>query len=215
MAQARDVMARVPNVKIVYLLRDPRGIVYSRRVNRLLARATTEKVLGKADTTQETQNKPGASRKQARFIDILANTTTQAEYTPEQKTQLSIAEGELLCARMQEDLSVFAQLKADHPDQLLQLTYENIAADNMKYYRKLYDFLGIEYSPEVEEFLSTVTHAEEDGTRWSVTRQNSTATAMKWKAYLGRKATQGINKVCDSVLKRMSGAAEIDDPLHV
>ena len=211
MAQARDVMARVPDVKIVYLLRDPRGIVYSRRRARVFARVTTAQVHGTAaaaaDTKQTTDGLTTATQPgDGDALQLLEAAAAQ---------QLSIAEAALLCERMREDLAVYSRLKAEHPDHVLQLTYENIAANSSKYYRKLYDFLGIEYSPEVEEFLSTVTHAEEDGTRWSVTRQNSTATALKWKAYLGRKATQGINKVCDSVIKRMSGAAEIDDPLHV
>ena len=55
MAQARDVMARVPDVKIVYLLRDPRGIVYSRRRARVFARVTTTQVHGTAAAAADTK----------------------------------------------------------------------------------------------------------------------------------------------------------------
>ena len=95
MAQARDVMARVPDVKIVYLLRDPRGIVYSRRRARVFARVTTAQVHGTAAAADTKQTTGGLTTTQpgGDVDSLMLEAAAQ---------QLSIAESALLCARMRD-----------------------------------------------------------------------------------------------------------------
>ncbi|HAK63927.1 MAG: sulfotransferase family protein [Pseudomonadota bacterium] len=76
-------------------------------------------------------------------------------------------------------------------DQVMTLVYEDLCADPMAVTRRLFDFAGLSWHKQTEEFLHSSTHSG-DGKAYHTVYQDPLAAANKWRSELSRDQISAI-----------------------
>jgi hypothetical protein len=92
--------------------------------------------------------------------------------------------------RMLDDLSDLDRVKI--------IRYEDLAADPMALARQLFAFAGLSWDPQTEEFVTTSTMAEEEGSYYSVTRDPARA-ANRWRETLSAEDQRRVMAIAGRV----------------
>ena len=151
-----------PDLKVIHLLRDPRGIVHSRSKIGLLSRLSRPRPVSKM-----------------------------------------VTEAELLCKKMESDIVTRDRLATMYPDNFIEILYEEVASNQQANYERIYKFLDLDLSPDVQKWIDSnngetkkIVHESAFGTA----RSNSTATAYKWKEDVDDRTLEHLNSVCQNIL---------------
>ena len=142
-----------PKVKVIHLLRDPRGMLLS-----------------------------------------------QVNFS--RKTDLSLSRAQTFCRRLLHDISLRRKLELTYKDTFLEVKYEDLASDPLKWLDKIYDHLGLEVTKEVRTWVmasmsSNVANVDERV--MGTTRSNSTQTAYAWKSKISPEELKRIYSVTECI----------------
>ena len=159
MEMVADLLKRDPSLKVIYLVRDPRGIVASRIATRHVSA-------------------------------VSARSATR--------------EASFLCARMLFDLTLYANLRAKYPHNIVQVKYEDIVKAPQEKAAFLYQFTRQSPVPEyIVSFIRESTHAKKDSGPFDTLRKNATASAYRWTKQLSNELKRSISGVCKDVLQML------------
>ncbi|RWS25519.1 secreted protein-like protein [Leptotrombidium deliense] len=110
-----------------------------------------------------------------------------------------------LCAEMLDDFKASQALMKKFPDQVYRLRHEHIATDMQSETKKLFKFLGIEYTSEIDDFINS--HRDVPGNikpnKYSTVR-NSKYTTIKWKEQLTKRKIEEIEYYCKDVIQALN-----------
>ena len=146
----------LPNLKIVHLMRDPRGVL--------------------------------SSRKRTGFLRNF-------------KPYSLAAPG--LCDRYMDDMHAFNMLSKKYPNRLKRVLYEEIATDTRRVANELYSFLGLEFPPNMQQWISNHTLASKKNGSYGTLRTNSSAHADRWRQDLPYSMIKEIDNTCQGLYKHM------------
>lgn len=108
---------------------------------------------------------------------------------------------EVLCSDLQGDLKVATALRQIYPERFTMIKYEDLASKPHDEIRRLMDFIGMEYSPKLAQYVEE--HTQEDvNNPWSTRRKSSDRVSM-WKKQLPLQEIHTIQNACESVLKTL------------
>ena len=147
------------NVKVIHLVRDPRGQLSS------IVKLHGESTLG---VTLVSDRAYGICHELTKTLD-----------------------------RTKELLEAYPQLRKSY----LLVRYEDIALEPMHMTKELYNFAGLDFRPEVIDWVQQSTR-KRDGGSYS-TMRNSTAASRAWTKRLGWEKVLAIQKQCSKVLWRL------------
>ncbi|XP_059154777.1 carbohydrate sulfotransferase 3-like [Physella acuta] len=151
-----DLMKKYPCMKLIYLVRDPRGSYLS---------------------------------KQRAFNIISSNTTYEAER---------------YCRRVSEDIEAAMQLKTTYPSRLYLTRYENLAEQPSSAYQKLYSFLGLNFTKQIQEFVYNHTQAGKMDTNiYSTSKGNSSEVSYAWRQKIKFEDASIFDTQCREVYYRL------------
>ncbi|ESO92072.1 hypothetical protein LOTGIDRAFT_89270, partial [Lottia gigantea] len=84
------------------------------------------------------------------------------------------------------------------------LRYEDISEKPIKATENLYEFLGLKISQDIKDYIWNITSAGlPDNCVICTTRNNSVATAYKWRHLLEHSLVKIIDNTCSDVYKQM------------
>lgn len=83
-----------------------------------------------------------------------------------------------LCGELVADYAAAQGLSQKYPKRFRVVRYEDLSLDTFQGTKDIFDFYGLPFERNVEEFLNSHTKEEKGGT--STTFRNSTATALHW-----------------------------------
>ena len=150
MAAIELLLSADPKVKVIHLLRDPRGMLASQ---------------------------------------------LQAAVT---KHKLEFVDAQSYCGRLLDDTVYRTKLETFHPDTFLQVRYEDLATEPLKWLDIIYQHLGLEVTEAVKSWLvnsTSSTSDREDHSIVNTVRRNSTKTAYSWQSKLGQQDLETILSV--------------------
>lgn len=108
---------------------------------------------------------------------------------------------EVLCSDLKADLKVSAALERLYPSSFIMIRYEDLANDPLNVIDRLLQFLGMEFSEELSEFVSAHTKSE-DEKPWSIARK-SIARVNRWKEQMSDNDVHDIQRTCRSVIETL------------
>ncbi|XP_045114786.1 carbohydrate sulfotransferase 4-like isoform X2 [Portunus trituberculatus] len=156
------------NTHIVHLVRDPRGMLSSRR-----------------DLQEGRFN---------RFF-MMSNAT----FFRNDEMELSV-----LCQRYRHDLAVATHMARHYCDRYTLVRYEDIARQPHRETRRLYSFMGLEYTPLVASVVSKQTlgfyHTEGKDHPFA-TSKNSSSIVFAWRSRLSYSEVERVQQECGDVLR--------------
>lgn len=134
MQEMHTILHFDPNVKIIHLLRDPRGALRSRK------------------------------------------------FVGEFKWENIRSAAAKMCSRIWDDLQMARVLWRRFPGRILTLRYEDIVASPLEAARQIYNYLGLDLTQDIRNFVWNSTYAgHPDDCNICTTRTNATVTAYKWR----------------------------------
>lgn len=108
-----------------------------------------------------------------------------------------------LCTRLENDLLQEEILYREYPDRLFTIFYHQIASDPIGSARKLYGFIGAEFTKYAEEYIRNITMSgKPDSCLICTTRSNSSEHINSWKTKLKRESIDMIQKRCNYLIQR-------------
>ncbi|XP_047473922.1 uncharacterized protein LOC125028568 isoform X1 [Penaeus chinensis] len=108
---------------------------------------------------------------------------------------------EVLCSDLEGDLKVATALRHLYPDRFTMLKYEDLASDPQEEIHKLMDFMGLEFSSEIAQYVKETTE-KDDNSPWSTKRKSSDRISL-WKKQLPLQEIHNIQNACESVIKTL------------
>lgn len=167
-------MNLLPDLKVIHYLRDPRGVINSRIANGYIMPGPLASVV-------------------SRPVFKLFNSSFLIERHTEQ-----------LCRQMSTDLEISAQLKISYPGRIKTILYEDLAQNPIEIAKQLYQFVGLNLTDEIREYIYSITMAgKQPNGIYATTRTNSSRTAFGWKQRLSLHHIKNIDKHCDQLYKRL------------
>ena len=107
------------------------------------------------------------------------------------------------CRRQENDLIEADAISSRHPDRLLRVFYEDIAANPIETSRKMYDFIGSPFTPLVKDYIFNITLAgNPDNCAICTTRKNSSQHIDLWKKDISPDFLSIIEERCSYILRR-------------
>lgn len=140
------------NARIIYLVRDPRGVINSR-------------------------------------IDTVKWCKTADCIDPN-----------YLCKDMDEDLKAAYEMQKAFPGRVYILRYEDMSLNPVNKTRELLTFLGLDFDPHMEQFLTSHTTKNYDKP-WSTSRDSKTRVTY-WASKLGREKLLEVQSACKVVMPK-------------
>lgn len=190
----REVLERTNlNIKVIHLVRDPRGTANSRRIY-LMSIAERHSLLN--STTAET---PVSRRNETLKIRSLQKVGLfDPPVTPERAT---INE---MCRRIRQNVGIALQRPEWLRGRYKLVRYEDMAARPLETTRKLYEYLGEPAPPNVLRWLeeNTKDTVKSDQQMFN-THKNSSATSMKWRQYFSYHEARQVQGICGDVMKML------------
>ncbi|RUS88009.1 hypothetical protein EGW08_004175 [Elysia chlorotica] len=152
---AESLFQSNPCLKMIYLVRDPRGSYHS---------------------------------KSKFFQGIGVNTTYDAER---------------FCPRFDKDIDAVIELKARYPDRVYMVRFENMVEDTIDSSRKIYNFIGLDFSPAIEKTVYDKIHAKGTPNEYTVNRANATEACFKWRTTIDYSVAQVFDKYCSQPYSKL------------
>ena len=163
-------MKKLPQLQVIYLVRDPRGTLTSER-HRLNSYRTLK-------------------------IEEAARS---------------------FCSMVSDDLRHIRFLSREHPHRVKALRYETLAMDPLRTTERLYEFLGLRFTPAVRDLVLNITAA-----RWKATsksllstvREDSWAAANRWRTSVALRNALSVDRACRAVYEEL-GFVEVRSERHL
>lgn len=94
------------------------------------------------------------------------------------------------------------KLSKEFPTSFRVIRYEDLALNPLKSSQALFDFFGLPFHKNVENFIATHTQTPKPkNTYWSSTIRNSTETVFKWTERLSFETVEKIQNDCHGAMK--------------
>lgn len=173
-------------IKIIQLVRDPRAMVWSMIKMGLIERGI-ENNNGRTDYSNEKQN--STSQPLGR-----RNSTTLGHSF--------IKQVKLLCNRITKDVNISLHLLSKRgADQRRIVRYEELARSTLTFARKIFEFTGIDFAIEVNDWLRRnrlfdKNRSSDSEQSYSTSNRNTTVTINFWRESLTFLETSVIDKEC-------------------
>ncbi|XP_053408734.1 carbohydrate sulfotransferase 3-like isoform X4 [Mercenaria mercenaria] len=107
------------------------------------------------------------------------------------------------CKRLENDVLEVEGLIKKYPNRILPVMYENIAKHPLETSKKMYEFIGADFTFEAETYIYNITMAgNENNCAICTTRSNSSEHVDTWKRKMKRDFLSTVNERCNYVLKR-------------
>ncbi|XP_050407523.2 carbohydrate sulfotransferase 1 [Patella vulgata] len=147
-----EMLQSNPNLKIIHLIRDPRGTLMS-------------------------EFRFGKFPKQ----ELLSYATT-------------------FCKNVTEDL----EIAQTYPDRVKIIRYEDLCDNPFLLSKKLYDYIGMEFTSEIKEYIHSITSAgKEVNCPLCTSRADSKMASKKWRKQITIKDALTIDNVCSNVFDKL------------
>ena len=152
-----NLLEDLPNLKIVHLVRDPRGTLSSQsRAGRC---------------SGQTGGQTGCTNR--------------------------------FCKRLENDVLAEERIMEKYPSRIMPVFYEDIARHPLEASRKMYDFIGADFTKEAEAYIYNITMAGlKNDCAICTTRPNSSEHIDSWKVRMKPEFIDIVNERCNYVLKR-------------
>nr|XP_054764892.1 carbohydrate sulfotransferase 2-like [Lytechinus pictus] len=178
------------NLKIIHLVRDPRGTAAS-RINYL--KASYREILNIL------QRIPPLSDR-LKPLGLLDNVPKEILQFQEIRENNPTVRG--LCNWIREN----TKLSPDSLPEWLQgryhlVKYEDFALAPLQESQRIYEFIGMPFTTHLKGFINNITHPKSSNPSIFSTSKNAQATANKWKKYLTLQERRQITKECLDVLQ--------------
>ena len=146
MRHVQSLLSLFPNMKVIHLVRDPRGMFNS-------------------------QNDVG-NGKDMRGI---------------------VSECHALTSNLILSKSIFTE---GGESALTTVRYEDLAENPLQTAKRLFEFIGVEFSSYIQQYVKNITSAEANNDAFGVRRKDSTATANRWRTMIDFKSVELIDSIC-------------------
>lgn len=184
--------AEIP-FKIVHLVRDPRAVVWSMIKMGLIKKGNkthntrTENI--KRPKQDETSDMPNGRRNSALGHNFIKQVN-------------------LVCDKMLKDVNISLQLSSKLSKDLYRvIRYEELAGTTLTFASKMFEFTGIDFAPEVKEWLQRNSLLDKNiagnasELSYSTTNRNTTVTINSWRKNLSLLETSVIDKQCADFIR--------------
>lgn len=109
----------------------------------------------------------------------------------------------LFCKRLENDVLEEERLLKRYPGRIMPVFYEDIAKKPLEISKKMYDFIGADFTLEAQKYVYNITMAgNENNCAICTTRSNSSAHIDSWKKTMKIDFINIVNERCNYVLKR-------------
>ncbi|XP_072034722.1 carbohydrate sulfotransferase 1-like [Amphiura filiformis] len=181
------------NIKVIHLVRDPRGTANSRRIY-LMSANERHSILNA--TTAETPVSKGNETLHIRSLRRVG--LFDPPKTPDRATIND------MCRRMRQNVGTAISRPEWLKDRYKLVRYEDISARPIETTRKIYDFLGEPAPNNVLRWLDENTRdTVKSEQQMFNTHKNSTATSMKWRQYFSYYEARQVQSICGDVMKML------------
>ena len=111
----------------------------------------------------------------------------------------------MMCDRINKDVRDGKIIASRYPDKTFTLFYESIAERPIETARKLFDFIGTDFTTHAENYIFDITSANKsDNCAICTTRSNSTKHVNGWRTRIKPDFLKIITRKCQSVLDRFN-----------
>ncbi|KAH3709472.1 hypothetical protein DPMN_068935 [Dreissena polymorpha] len=108
-----------------------------------------------------------------------------------------------LCKRVENDILEKERIMSELPGRIFPVVYEDIAREPIETAKKLFDFIGADFTEEAKEYIFNITKAgQEDNCAICTTRSNSTKHIDAWKTEMKTTLLNVVQERCNYVLRR-------------
>lgn len=108
------------------------------------------------------------------------------------------------CERVFEDIKTFNRIKEKHPVSIVRIYYEDLAEDPIDMAHKMYDFLGMDYTEHLIEYIKDITsNGLPDGCNICPQRADSREHIDKWRTRMTYTRARDIDTQCSGVYDRL------------
>ena len=172
-------------IKIIQLVRDPRAMVWSMIKMGLIERGIKNNA--RTDYYNKKQNSTSQPLKRRNSTTLGHNFIKQVK---------------LLCNRITKDVNISLHLLSKRgADPHITVRYEELARSTLAFARKIFAFTGIDFAPEVKEWLRRNRLFDKNGSSdsersYSTSNRNTTVTINVWREGLTFLETSLIDKEC-------------------
>ncbi|ELT94373.1 hypothetical protein CAPTEDRAFT_193000 [Capitella teleta] len=181
MSAARLVHQSLPDVKIIHNIRDPRGVVHSRKY------------------VSESFHSAFAMYR----TPVVSKRKRDTKKSPAYFTTVDVAkEAMLLCRNVAEDVIVRREMLKDDPGCAKEILYENYATQPLAVTQDIYDFIGQPLPHQVLQWLAENTTGEKVNSQKQTSRQ-ANVTMLKWQDELSVRDMAAVNGHCKYLFEIM------------
>ncbi|XP_061577252.1 carbohydrate sulfotransferase 5-like isoform X2 [Cololabis saira] len=78
--------------------------------------------------------------------------------------------------------------------------YEDVARNPLKEVNDIYEFVGLGMTPQLEDWIYTLTHGEGKGPAFQVTSRNATNVSQAWRTMLPYSKVKRVQEVCEGAM---------------
>ncbi|KAL5019451.1 hypothetical protein ScPMuIL_002343 [Solemya velum] len=108
------------------------------------------------------------------------------------------------CDRVIEDIETFNRIKEKHPASIVRIYYEDLAKYPIETARTMYDFIGMDYTEGVMQYILDITsRGLPDGCSICSQRADSQMHINKWRKQMPYERAQLIDNQCSGVYERL------------
>uniref|UniRef100_A0A6I8NBA8 Sulfotransferase n=1 Tax=Ornithorhynchus anatinus TaxID=9258 RepID=A0A6I8NBA8_ORNAN len=199
------------DLKVIHLVRDPRAVASSRiRSRHGLIRESLQVVRSRDPRAHHAPFLEAAGHKAAAKKEGRAGAGGAADYH-------ALGAMEVICGTMAKTL----QTALRPPDWLrgryLVVRYEDLVGDPVKTLRRVYGFVGLLVSPDMERFALNMTSGSSSSSKpFVVSARNATQAASAWRTALTFPQIKQVEEFCHQPMallgyERVSGPEEVKD----
>ncbi|XP_067687183.1 carbohydrate sulfotransferase 3-like [Haliotis asinina] len=113
------------------------------------------------------------------------------------------ASAEATCGKMYSDVERSIGYKKRFPGRVLTVRYEDIALDPLHIYKQVYDFLGIDLTKNIQNYILDMTSNSVTNCGARCIRKNSSFTVFKWRRYLSYFTMSKIDRSCSKLYRKV------------
>ena len=185
------ILKQDSDVKVIHLVRDPRGVINSRR---LILLTPKERAEYKKYLRGELDVRP--------YIPSL--TDCGFFQSPNPKATLDSQNINKYCHQLQNNIKVIIKDRILLRNRYKLVRYEDFAAEPGRITDEIYSFLGSSTPRDVKRWLKLNTNASDaksdDNSNMGLAK-NSLATAIKWRLYFSKEELFQVQAVCADIMK--------------
>lgn len=108
------------------------------------------------------------------------------------------------CSKMSRDIETTERLLVKYPGRIKPLLYESLAKSPITMSKKIYNFVGIKYTPDIDRYVRGITMSGRNvKCPFCTIRGNSARTAKLWRQLINFKHLPVIDKYCINIYNKI------------